>query len=268
MPYNGVPQNLTEKMERCVKHVMSQGKAKENAIAICHTSLVGKKAQNSKMRKVACQYRKLCTASSEKAKLSGLGSIPAPQKLFRQGVDSPKKAKLAKAWRKIRGFKFGPSAPAIHTAKFGNIGMTDYAKIKVAFLKEGAFNVNGVKFFHPWNIIERDSKSFEGEEFYLNHIEDGGTEYGKIMKVYPQMVDGEKWLCAEIHIPETAFTQATLERLQTGLSKYVSSTHILYVNPDKDDRTVDKIDGDGISLVKEPEVSGAHVYDVERHLKN
>jgi len=42
MPYPGVPANLTEKMERCVKRVMKEGNDKGSAIAICKESIVGK----------------------------------------------------------------------------------------------------------------------------------------------------------------------------------------------------------------------------------
>jgi len=41
MPYSGVPRALWPKMERCVEKVMSQGKDKHAAIAICHKSVVG-----------------------------------------------------------------------------------------------------------------------------------------------------------------------------------------------------------------------------------
>lgn len=43
MPYPGVPNNLTQKMERCVKDVMSKGKDKSTAIAMCHAQIVPKK---------------------------------------------------------------------------------------------------------------------------------------------------------------------------------------------------------------------------------
>ena len=42
MPYSNVPEDKQEAMERCVKKVMADGKEKENAIAICHDSIVGK----------------------------------------------------------------------------------------------------------------------------------------------------------------------------------------------------------------------------------
>ena len=42
MPYSNVPPAMQDKMEKCVTKVMAQGKLKENAIAICHASIVGK----------------------------------------------------------------------------------------------------------------------------------------------------------------------------------------------------------------------------------
>jgi len=41
MPYPGVPEHLTEKMERCVQDVMAQGHDKSSAIAICKAAIVG-----------------------------------------------------------------------------------------------------------------------------------------------------------------------------------------------------------------------------------
>ena len=41
-PYSGIPENLTDKMERCVADVMQkQGYEKSRAIAICHSSIMG-----------------------------------------------------------------------------------------------------------------------------------------------------------------------------------------------------------------------------------
>jgi hypothetical protein len=42
MPYSNVPEELQDKMERCVQKVMADGKEKENAIAICFDAVVGK----------------------------------------------------------------------------------------------------------------------------------------------------------------------------------------------------------------------------------
>lgn len=43
MPYGNVPKNLWDKMDRCVEDVQEeQGVSKERAIAICHSSIVGK----------------------------------------------------------------------------------------------------------------------------------------------------------------------------------------------------------------------------------
>lgn len=43
MPYPGVPPEKTAAMEACVKKVMATGKDKHRAIAICHSSIMGKK---------------------------------------------------------------------------------------------------------------------------------------------------------------------------------------------------------------------------------
>lgn len=43
MPYNNMPESMWGKMDSCVKDVMGQGKDKQHAIAICYTSMMGKK---------------------------------------------------------------------------------------------------------------------------------------------------------------------------------------------------------------------------------
>jgi len=45
MPYPGVSESDTPKMERCVASVMSSGNDKATAIAICHSAIVGGKAE-------------------------------------------------------------------------------------------------------------------------------------------------------------------------------------------------------------------------------
>jgi hypothetical protein len=53
MPYSNVPKALTGKMDRCVQSVMKGGKTKQQAIAICHKSIVGggiEKAANEKLK--------------------------------------------------------------------------------------------------------------------------------------------------------------------------------------------------------------------------
>ena len=42
MPYSNVPDNLQDKMHRCVQQAMDKGYDKQAAIAICYTSVVGK----------------------------------------------------------------------------------------------------------------------------------------------------------------------------------------------------------------------------------
>ncbi len=43
MPYTNLPKSKWETMDKCVKDVMAQGKSKDSAIAICHSSIVGDK---------------------------------------------------------------------------------------------------------------------------------------------------------------------------------------------------------------------------------
>ena len=153
-------------------------------------------------------------------------------------------------------------------ARHSSIGMDDYAEIDLAFIKEGNWHTGGVAYHYPWEVIERDAKSFEGKDFYLNHIEDAGVEYGIIDKVYPTTIDGVNWMAAKVHIPEKPFTANLLDRMETGLASNVSSTHEFIVDPKDDSKTVQKMQGRAISLVKEPEVDGAKILSVKRKLKS
>ena len=202
------------------------------------------------------------------AKMTGVASVPTGQKTYRQGID---RAKLGKTWMeaKRRGalvcyMKGKPFRGAV--ARF-QIGMNNWAEVEVAFLREGFFHINGVRYFHPWEVIEQAAKTYEGQPFYIDHIERSGVEMGLIDKVYVKVIDGIKWLCAKVKVPETAFTQNFLERIQTGLIKDVSSTHFFYTDPADKTKTIKHIVGQGISTVKDGEVDGAKILDIERNQK-
>ena len=47
MPYPNMPEDTWAEMDRCVERVMGEGKDKESAIAICHTSIMGKSADGT-----------------------------------------------------------------------------------------------------------------------------------------------------------------------------------------------------------------------------
>lgn len=284
MPYPGIPESKTPKMEDCVNKVMDQGKAKSNSIAICHDSIMGKMSKKQVLGKLwaemkanplkfkvsrmmakcgkketrarfHCAYRKVL------AQHSTLGGVP---------TDAKKKLVGQEMSASYSKYNFGThgSFPQKHLAQF-ELGMRNYALLDVIFLRDGTFNTNGKEFHHPWDVIERDGKSFEGKAFNINHPDPTmtGTEYGIIDKIYTKMVDGVKWLAAEIKIPETGFTKSTLERIENGLINAVSSTHILYVDPEKQSNDVDKISGQGISLVREPEVEGARILSLKRNIR-
>lgn len=52
MPYPGIPEEKTADMESCVTKVMSEGKSKEQAIAICHDSIMGNETHGIKLTPV------------------------------------------------------------------------------------------------------------------------------------------------------------------------------------------------------------------------
>jgi hypothetical protein len=70
-----------------------------------------------------------------------------------------------------------------------------------------------------------------------------------------------------VKVPETEWTKAFLERVQTGLIHDVSSTHDFYVSPDDPSRKVSKMIGKGLSAVKEGEVSNARILNIRRNLR-
>ena len=146
--------------------------------------------------------------------------------------------------------------------------MNEYAELECIFLKEGFFHVNGKPFYHPWETIKENLQSYEGNEFYLDHTDTAGTEFGLIDKVYEKVINGVKWAAAKIKIPEVKFTQGILDRIETGLIKDVSSTHTAIYDPHDPNKKVTKLFGDAISLVRKGECEGAKILSIKRHIKN
>ena len=197
-------------------------------------------------KKYGAKHVKMAIAKCWKARLdTGVAQLPTSQTKYVHGQEPLKKSKIAKH----------------------SLNMTNFALVDVAFIREGSFRTNGIPFNYKWNVIERDGRSWEGKEFYIDHIEKSNTEYGLIDKIYTKVLDGTNWLCAKVKIPETSFTKAFLERIENGLVRYVSSTHQFFVNPSNDAREVEKIRGLGISTVKEPEVEGARILSCQRNLR-
>ena len=52
MPYNNIPESKWKDMDSCVKRVMSDGKSKSSAIAICHSSIMGKVSDIKSLTKI------------------------------------------------------------------------------------------------------------------------------------------------------------------------------------------------------------------------
>lgn len=223
---------------------------------------------------------------SIKAKVEGKLSKDKRSKIksiFKKYKTSMAKKTLLANWQKARLLAQIPpdykKKLAGQTAKYSHgcdlpktavhsIGMKNYALIDVCFLREGKFKTNGIPYNYDWETIERDGKSFEGKGFFANHDEISGKEMGIIDKVYTAVHEGTKWLCAKIKIPETDWTRAFLERIQTGLIHDISSTHDFYVDPEDRTKSVSKMVGRGLSTVKEGEVSGARIVELKRNLTN
>lgn len=77
MPYNNLPESQWGKMDRCVTRVQATGKPKKRAIAICYSSIAGKKddeMSNSRKRKKNRQFQqdKLEREAEERGEMLGL----------------------------------------------------------------------------------------------------------------------------------------------------------------------------------------------------
>jgi hypothetical protein len=148
--------------------------------------------------------------------------------------------------------------------------MDEFAEVKVRFLKEGEWHANEripQKLEYPWPVIEESLPTFKGTEFFIDHNEYNGTEMGLVQDTYPQEIDGEKWACANIRVPESKFTDAFLSRIENGLIQDVSSTHTFFLKRDNPSE-VARIVGDSISTVRKGEIDGARILSIRRHMKS
>ncbi|MCK9602999.1 MAG: hypothetical protein M0R66_01260 [Candidatus Omnitrophica bacterium] len=159
------------------------------------------------------------------------------------------------------------SRVARHSAP-GIDSMREYAELEASFLKPGVWSTDGVSHPYEWDTILRDMKTFNGREFYISHnTEENGFEYGIIADTEARVIDGENWAVAKIRVPETDFTQDLLARIENGLIRFVSSTHRFRFNPEDPSRRVLSLAGKAITTVREPEVDGARILGIKRHLK-
>jgi hypothetical protein len=104
MPYPGVPEELTSKMDRCVKKVMKNGKNKDEAIAICKTSITNQKIPEKKEEPreiVASKTNHLFFSNSEFSKENKMDSSKEGKLL--------KNVEIFKAGT-YKGVQFKPSA--------------------------------------------------------------------------------------------------------------------------------------------------------------
>jgi hypothetical protein len=149
------------------------------------------------------------------------------------------------------------------------IPMDEYAEIEAQVLKEGEWpDTTGVSRKYSWVVIERDMGSFTDREFYLSHPDNPhGGEMGRINAVHAEDMDGEKWACFTVRVPETDFTNAFLGRIENGLISDVSSVHRLRFSPE-DPGTVTAIHGDALGTVRHGIIPGAKIYKITRHIKS
>ena len=149
-------------------------------------------------------------------------------------------------------------------ARHGKDSMKEYAEVEAAFMKPGDWHTNGIPYHYDWNTIRQAKDSFKNREFFVGHNEQSGMEYGIIKDVEEKQIDGEQWLVGKIRIPETGFTKSALERIETGLTRYVSCMHSFRTDANNN---VVRMTGKAIATVLEPEVDGARILQITRHIK-
>jgi len=154
--------------------------------------------------------------------------------------------------------------PEKETARHSKPEMDEYAEIEASVLKEGNWHTDGKLYEYTNEEIKKGTPTFKGKKYYLNHTDMHGTEYGKIFDTYTGTKDGKEWMLAKIRVPESTFTQKYLERVESGLIKNISSTHTFVVK----DGAATNIEGKGISSVDEPEIDGAEIISIKRHIKS
>lgn len=199
-------------------------------------------------------------ARVKKAEHSGLAQIPTDNK------KAFMKRRIAK-YRSRGQFGALPVKMATHAQHGSGIGMKEYAEIEVSFLKPGTYKaLDGKNAKYEWDVLEQYGNTYEGEPFWVNHDEENGEEYGEIMDVYVDDIDGEKWLCATIHIPEEKYAQALLSKIENGVIKNISNTHAFLVDPNDPERKVQSMKGQGITTVTKGMVQGARILSIRRHI--
>ena len=145
--------------------------------------------------------------------------------------------------------------------------MPEYAEMGIAFLKEGEYEQNGNEYFYPWEVIEANKDTYKGRQFYTEHAEKAGEEFGEIKSTFTQVINGENWLCAIVKIPEANFTQDYLERAENGLIKEYSTGHRFDYETHDGKKVITKIYGDEISSTWRGLVPGTKTLFVKRHIK-
>ncbi len=158
-------------------------------------------------------------------------------------------------------------APEVKKLARHQIAMHNFSFVEAKFLKPGKYTAtDGNKYNYGWDVLQRDKDTFKGKTFYIAHEkEKPAMEYGIIDDVYAKTIDGVNWLVAKIKIPELDITQGLLSRIETGLTKYVSTTHNLMI--EKGTNNVRKMTGLSMTAVNAPEVPEAGFIDVHRNLK-
>jgi len=198
-------------------------------------------------------------AALKKANWSGLAQIPETPK---KKLDKKKITRMALKRALMKCNKVQHGKPQTKRKARHSIEMKEYAELEVAFLRAGNWRTKGIPYHYSWEVIKRDGKSFEGREFFINHDEESGLEMGKITQVYEKMIDGVRWLVAKVRIPESDFAKGFLERIENGLIRFVSSTHMFITDKS---RQVRELTGDAISTVRQPEVTNARILSIDRH---
>jgi hypothetical protein len=205
MPYPGVPEELTSKMDRCVKKVMKNGKNKDEAIAICKTSITNQKIPEKKEEPreiVASKTNHLFFSNSEFSKENKMdsskeGKLLKNVEVFKAGTYKGIQFKPSALEKMVAHFyylkSFGkfPNVPvrADHPALFGIGGVVDKVGGYIEELKKV-----GNKLVADFRITSQDMWDKIQEGSYISRSAEIGAYDDNDGTIYSPILFGVAWV--------------------------------------------------------------------------
>jgi hypothetical protein len=205
MPYPGVPEELTSKMDRCVKKVMKNGKNKDEAIAICKTSITNQKIPEKKEEPreiVASKTNHLFFSNSEFSKENKMdsskeGKLLKNVEVFKagtyKGIQFKPSAleKMVAHFYYLKAFGKFPNVPvrADHPALFGIGGVVDKVGGYIEELKKV-----GNKLVADFRITSQDMWDKIQEGSYISRSAEIGAYDDNDGTIYSPILFGVAWV--------------------------------------------------------------------------